>query len=368
VIYYLHRRLAPEGRIVCCATTGKAARVLEQSTGMPATTAHKVLGLYADENGKWGEPETLLAKLVVVDEASMLDMFIAEKLIRSVPNDAMLVLVGDADQLPSVGPGAVLKDVILSRCVPVTKLDVILRQEEGNSITENAWRIIRGNSELVWGKEFAFLETKKDQNAAECLTNVYVEYVNKYGADNVLLLTPYRRKTDTGVNAINQRIQNEINPPVKGKPEVLIANRCFRLGDKVMQNCNWGSVNNGDVGFITNISGSSETPVVRVNFGTEKNTDYVGGDLEMLELAYACTVHKAQGDAYENVIINIQPDHSGMLNRSLLYTAVTRAKSRVLFVGDYETCINSIKKKYTNWRRTKLARRLAELSRNTPYR
>ena len=165
---------------------------MEQSTGVPSTTVHRALGLIANEDGQYGDPETLDADLVLVDEVSMLDVYLAEKLFRSVPATARLILVGDSDQLPSVGPGAVLKEIIASDMVPVVRLDQVFRQKNGSRIAANAKLIRHGNLSLEYGPDFEFYDSTDLSVSAEIIESLYLQETAKYGIDNVVLLSPYR--------------------------------------------------------------------------------------------------------------------------------------------------------------------------------
>lgn len=202
----LYKKSFPAARIVCCAPTGKAARRMEQSTGVPSATVHRVLGLIANEDGQYGDPETLDADLVLVDEVSMLDVYLAEKLFRSIPATARLILVGDSDQLPSVGPGAVLKEIIACGRVPVVRLDQVFRQKNGSRIAANAKLIRHGNLSLEYGPDFEFYDSTDMSVSAEIIESLYLQETARCGIDNVVLLSPYRQKTETGANALNQRL------------------------------------------------------------------------------------------------------------------------------------------------------------------
>lgn len=360
----LYREQFPTAKIVCCAPTGKAARRMEQSTGQPASTVHHALGLLGNDDGQYGEPAQLEADLILVDEVSMLDIYLAEKLLKATPASARLILVGDSDQLPSVGPGAVLKEIICSGRVPVVKLDQVFRQKEGSRIAANAKLIRHGNLSLEYGPDFEFNDSPDPVVSAAMIEKIYLQEKEKYGIDNVVLLSPFRQKTETGVNALNQRIQARINPPAPEKEQAVFRNRIFRVGDKVMQTKNCEDVNNGDVGYITTILGSGSDAVVRVDFGDGRTAEYEGSDLEMLDLAYACTVHKSQGDEFKSVIINLQCAHSVMLVRPLIYTAITRAKERVIIVGERKALCIAIRRTDTEQRGTKLALRIQEIMRS----
>ena len=358
----LYKKRYPAAKIACCAPTGKAARRMEQSTGVPSSTVHRALGLIANEDGHYGDPETLDADLVLVDEVSMLDVYLAEKLFRSVSATARLILVGDSDQLPSVGPGAVLKEIIASGLVPVVRLDQVFRQKNGSRIAANAKLIRHGNLSLEYGPDFEFYDSTDLSVSADIIESLYLQETAKYGIDNVVLLSPYRQKTETGANALNQRLQGKVNPPADGKMDAVHGQRRFRTGDKVMQIKNCEDINNGDVGYITSITGTQSESVVRIDFGDGRVVDYENGDLDMLDLAYACTVHKSQGDEFKSVIINLQSAHSVMLVRPLIYTAITRAKEKVLIVGERRALCTAIRRIDTEQRGTKLAQRINDFS------
>ena len=358
----LYKKRFPAARIVCCAPTGKAARRMEQSTGVPSATVHRVLGLIANEDGQYGDPETLDADLVLVDEVSMLDVYLAEKLFLSIPATARLILVGDSDQLPSVGPGAVLKEIIASGRVPVVRLDQVFRQKNGSRIAANAKLIRHGNLSLEYGPDFEFYDSTDMSVSAEIIESLYLQETARCGIDNVVLLSPYRQKTETGANALNQRLQGKVNPPADGKMDAVHGQRRFRTGDKVMQIKNCEDINNGDVGYITSITGTQTESVIRIDFGDGRLVDYENADLDMLDLGYACTVHKSQGSEYKSVIINLQCAHSVMLVRPLIYTAITRAKEKVLIVGERRALCTAIRRIDTEQRGTKLAQRIREFS------
>lgn len=361
-ILNIFRRRNPGKKICCCAPTGRAARRMEQSTGFPASTVHKALGLVAGEDGDYGESESIDADLLLVDEVSMLDIYLAGLLFDSVKHGAQVVLIGDADQLPSVGPGAVLSEMIASGCIPVVKLDKVFRQNAGSRIAINAKLIRHGNLALEYGDDFQFLESPSIPDSAELIATLYMQETAKYGVDNVALLTPYRQKTETGTNALNERLRELVNPPDSRKAEVAHGKRKFRCGDKVMQIRNHNDVNNGDIGYIRKIAQAGSDTTVLVDFGDGRRQEYDSSELNMLDLGYASTIHKSQGSEYSSVIINLQCAHSIMLTRPLLYTAVTRGKSRVIIVGEKRAICIAIKKTDTEKRGTCLAKRLQALA------
>ncbi len=356
----IYKRNHPGNEICCCAPTGRAARRIEQSTRFSASTVHKALGLLAGEDGNYNEPAELTADLILVDEVSMLDIYLAEHLFCAVKNNCQIVLIGDADQLPSVGPGAVLSEMIASECIPVVRLDKVFRQSAGSRIATNAKLIRHGNLSLEYGPDFQFMDSASTTESAEKVAEIYMQEIAKYGVDNVALLSPFRQRTETGVNALNELIRDLVNPPDNEKAEVKFGKRIFRCGDKVMQIKNHDDVNNGDIGYITKIINMDSETILYINFGDGKLKEYDAGDLDMLDLGYASTIHKSQGAEYQSVIINLQCAHAIMLTRPLIYTAITRGKKRVIIVGERRALCMAIKKTDTEKRGTCLAKRLKE--------
>ena len=358
VLLSIFKKLNPGAKIVCCAPTGKAARRMEQCTEFPSATIHKTLGLMASDDEEFDDPETLDADLVLVDEFSMVDAYLARYLFDSISIGAQLVLVGDSDQLPSVGPGAVLSELIACGRIPVVKLDKVFRQNEGSRIAVNAKLIRHNNLSLEYGDDFQFIDSQNYIESADIIEKLFQSEVKNLGLDNVALLTPFRSKTETGVNALNDRLREKINPAAPNKPEAVRGRRLFRLGDKVMQIKNHDEVNNGDMGYITDISRQNGDVCITVDYGDGRIAEYEDTELDMLELAYACTVHKSQGSEYASVIISIQNGHHIMLKRPLIYTAITRAKQRVTIVGDRKALCIAIKTVDTEKRGTMLAARI----------
>jgi len=209
-----------DAEIVCCAPTGRTARRMEQCNGYPASTIHKALGLFAGDDGAFNEPKELAANLVLVDEVSMLDVFLARQLFQSVPDGCQVVLVGDADQLPSVGPGAVLSELIACGKIPVVKLDKVYRQDAGSMVAANAARIRHCQLQLEYGDDFQYHASADLDKSAGIIEKIYLEEVKRCGVDNVALLTPYRVKTATGANALNDRLRELVNPAGPGKTEL----------------------------------------------------------------------------------------------------------------------------------------------------
>ena len=352
----------PKNSIICCAPTGRAARRMEQSTGEPSSTVHKALGLLAFDGGYFGGVEALEADLILADEVSMLDNHLALHLFKAVPGSSQLILIGDADQLPSVGPGAVLSELLASGLIPVVRLDRVFRQNAGSRIAVNAKLIRHGTLSLEYGPDFQFHQSPSIPESAERIKELYLQEVQHYGVDNVALLSPFRQKTETGVNALNEVLRDSVNPKASYKIEAVCGKKLFRQGDKVMQTRNHDDVSNGDIGTITGITKTANDVCVHVDFGDGRVKEYDSTDLEMLDLGYATTIHKSQGSEYRSVIINLQCAHSLMLTRPLVYTAITRGKDRVILVGERKALCIAIKKTDTEKRGTCLAHRLQVLS------
>lgn len=322
----IYSRNNPGKIICCCAPTGRAARRMEESTGYSSSTIHKTLCLMAGEDGEYGTPESIDADLVLVDEASMLDIYLAGKLFSALKPQTQIVFVGDADQLPSVGPGAVLSEMIACGRIPTIRLERVFRQTSGSRIATNAKLIKHGNLSMEYGNDFEFIDSSDIAVSADLISQIYVEEVKKYGVDNVALLTPYRQKTDTGANALNERIRDIVNPKSSHSEEISHGKRLFRCGDKVMQIKNHDDVNNGDIGYIIQIKKSGNEITAYIDFGDGRVKEYDSSELDMIDLGYASTIHKSQGSEYSSVIINLQKAHYIMLTRPLVYTAITRGK------------------------------------------
>jgi len=351
----LYQAKYPDAQIVCCAPTGQAAQRMKESSGLPASTIHKALCIKANPDGSLTTGIMLNADLILVDEVSMMDAFLAERLFAAVPPNARLVLVGDADQLPSVGPGAVLKDIINSGVVPVVRLDHVFRQSAGSRIATNARLIKHGNLSMEYGPDFMFFDSKDLAVSADIIEYLYMQEVRKFGVDGVAFLTPFRHKTETSVDAMNARLQALVNPAAPGKPEAVFGQLRFRLGDKVMQIKNYEQVNNGDVGYITSITGPENEATVMIDFGDGRIMEYENEQLKMLDLGYASTVHKSQGAQYKSVIMNLQCAHAIMLIRAIVYTAITRARLRLTIVGERKALCRAIRNTKADQRGTRLA-------------
>ena len=321
--------------IMYCAPTGKAARRITESTGRNARTTQKAMGYSPNSDSL----KRLFANLIINDEVSIMDMETMDNFMKAVGKGTHLLFVGDVEQLPSVGPGAILRDLIDSKVIPVTKLEETFRQASDSGIMENILRIKRGRGDLIEMDDFHFLECSSKQ-AQEKIIEEYLKDVDKYGSDNVVCLTPYRRKGKISSNTLNQILQKLLNP-IGSKPflrtEVIESGETekrkviFQVGDPVMQLENRTECANGDVGKI--ISASERGVCVEYVDG---KVFYPIPELGQITLAYAMSVHKSQGSEYACVISPVLPEHIDMLNRNMLYTAVTRAKKECILIGDKE--------------------------------
>lgn len=289
----------------------------------------------------------------------MLDIFVARHLLRALPPGCRLIFVGDSNQLRSVGPGAVLRDLIDSELVPTVVLNQIYRQASDSPIPYNAKQISEGSHELKTGTDFQIIETDSMEQSVMVQKELYIQEVQRLGLDHVIMLSPLRKKTVTGVNSLNALLQQELNPPADSKPEISLGDRIYRTGDKVMQTKNTDDLNNGDLGYIKKILVRGGETTVYVDFGDGRQADYEVSELDALDLAYASTVHKSQGSEYHTVLLFLQDEHKNMLTRSLLYTAITRGIKRVIIAGDRSALDKAIDNLGSN-RLTMLKERLLE--------
>ena len=324
-------------RVELCAPTGRAAKRLSESTGLEARTVHRLLEAEPGTGGfKRGEAHPLDCDLLVVDECSMVDVPLMRSLLLALPDTAALLLVGDVDQLPSVGPGQVLADVIASGAVPVVRLAEVFRQAAQSRIVANAHRINKGQvPELTApdGSDFYFVEADAPEDAARKLVAVVRDRVPaRFGLDpvrDVQVLCPMNRGS-LGARSLNGELQRALNPP--GELRVERFGWTYGPGDKVMQVTNdyERDVFNGDLGIVTGLD--MDEGALTVSFDG-RAVEYGFGELDELALAYATTVHKAQGSEYPVVVIPLATQHYAMLARNLLYTGVTRGKRLVVLVG-----------------------------------
>jgi exodeoxyribonuclease V alpha subunit len=345
------------------APTGRAAKRLFEATGHEATTLHRLLEFDPRAGGfQVGEQKPLEADVVIVDEASMIDVPLGAALLGALPDAARLVIVGDADQLPSVGPGALLRDIIDSGVVTIVRLNEIFRQAGESRIVQNAHRILLGEMPESADPEspradFFVVARREAEEAAETIRElVTVRIPKRFGLDprrDVQVLTPMHRGP-AGTTALNQLLQTALNPH---GPSLEHRGQTFRVGDKVLQlkNDYEREVYNGDLGVIERASVEDRRLTVRFE---GRHVDYQDADLDMLTLAYATSIHKSQGSEYPAVVIALLSSHFVMLSRNLVYTAVTRGKKLCVLVADPRALKLALGEVRREERQTRLAERL----------
>jgi exodeoxyribonuclease V alpha subunit len=354
-------------RCALCAPTGRAAKRLTETTGREAKTIHRLLEFDAALGGfKHDRDRPLDLDLLVVDETSMVDVALMNKLAQAVPRRACLVLVGDVDQLPSVGPGTVLADVIASGAVPVVRLTEIFRQAGASWIVRAAHAVNHGEmpeSAPAGQGDFYFVEADDPPTILERIVTMVRERIPaRFGLDpfrDVQVLTPMNR-SELGTASLNARLQAVLNPP-RGGPEVERFGWTFRAGDKVIQTHNDydKDVFNGDIGRVTEVNAHESELTVEFD---GRSVVYDFGELDELALAFACTVHKSQGSEYPAVVIPLHMQHFMMLQRNLLYTGITRGKRLVVLVGSRKALSAAVQRRDSALRYSALARRLREMA------
>jgi exodeoxyribonuclease V alpha subunit len=361
---------AKELSITLCAPTGRAAKRMTETSGRDAKTIHRLLEFDPKNGGfKRDRDRPLDGDVFVVDEASMLDVVLAHQLVRAIPRDAALVLVGDVDQLPSVGPGTVLADIIASEQFPVCRLTEIFRQASRSRIVTNAHRINSGQfPEYPQGKlsdpsqcDFYFIEADSPEKAEATIVELMSGRLRRgFGLDpvrDVQVLTPMQRGT-LGVRNLNTVIQKTLNPFAKGIERYGLT---FRVGDKVLQTQNDydKDVFNGDIGWIAKLDDEEREAVIDFD-GREVVYQY--DEFDELTLSYAVTIHKSQGSEYPCVVMPIHTQHYMMLQRNLLYTGITRGKRLVVLVGSKKALAMAVKKVDSGRRISALRERLEQVS------
>ena len=385
--------LSREGEVLLCAPTGRAAKRMTEATGVEAKTIHRLLE-YGGEEGQFArnQENPIEADVVIVDEVSMVDLLLMRSLLRAIEPGTRLILVGDADQLPSVGAGNVLEDVLKSGVIPACRLTDIFRQGETSRIVVNAHRINHGEMPLLneKGTDFFFERKQGYYDAAQTIVSLVTQRLPKFlkyapediaaqAVRNIQVLAP-AKKGECGVIALNQMLQAALNPPAKNKPALQYSETIFRLGDKVMQTKNdyqlewrrltstgWedgAGVFNGDVGFIVDVD--PEEHCLTVRFDEEKEAVYTSQQLENLDLAYCLSVHKSQGSEFPVVVMPVAGGPQMLLTRNLFYTALTRARTLVVLVGREEIVRQMVENDHVLMRYTTLAQRLESVSMLAP--
>jgi exodeoxyribonuclease V alpha subunit len=355
---------AKRAKILLAAPTGRAAKRLSELAGLEAATLHRLLQLRPGGDAAFDRDHPLDADLVVVDEASMLDVLLANKLVKAIPPGTHLLFVGDVDQLPSVGAGEVLRDLLAAERLPRVRLTHIFRQAQHSGVVTNAHRINAGQHPITSGLNDFFLFPEED---AEQVADLVVDIVanrlpRRFGLNpgDVQVLCPMHRGP-AGAGVLNERLQAALTPAREGLPERRFGGRIYRVGDKVMQlrnNYDKGTagVFNGSVGQVTAIS--LEDSELRVLLDEDEEVAYGFDELDELTHAYAVSIHRSQGSEYPCVVVPVTTSAWLMLQRNLLYTAVTRAKRIVVLVGSRRALAKAVRTQGAGRRYTALTQRL----------
>ncbi len=360
-------------KTMLAAPTGRAAKRMAEATGMEAKTIHRLLE-YSFKEGEGfsfqrDEENTLSCQALIVDEASMVDLLLFHNLLKAIPPGSRLILVGDMDQLPSVGAGNVLRDIIEGGSVPCVRLQTIFRQAQESMIVVNAHRINKGEFPLFnkKDKDLFFVEEEDPQKVATTIVELCKERLPSYGSfdplEEIQVITPMRR-TPVGVEALNKLLQEELNPRARHKHEITGGGNIFRLGDKVMQirNNYEKEVFNGDIGRITALDlEEGEIAVSYPEALAAREIIYDLSEMDELVLSYAISVHKSQGSEYPVVVMPVVTQHFILLQRNLLYTGITRARRLVVLIGTYKAVAIAVGNNKVEQRYSGLANRLQKV-------
>lgn len=350
-------------KILMAAPTGKAADRLSEATGFEAKTIHRLLGAKPGGSYDFNEDNKLKGDILIVDEVSMVNTYLMNSLLKAVPDNMKVILIGDMDQLPCIGPGNILKDLIESNVLPTIKLTKIFRQAENSRIITNAHAINRGEYPIINNSkdsDFFFLREDNEENLQDYITDLVCNRLPKtYGVEpkEIQVLTPMK-KYKAGTVELNKRLQQAINP---SGDEIARGDIVFRVGDKVIQTKNNYEKNifNGDTGIICGVNVEDKT--LEVDFGDEI-VFYDSTDMEELLHAYALTIHKSQGSEYPIVVMPVTQSHYHMLSKNLLYTGITRARKICILIGSKQALLFGIKNIRIAKRNTTLKQRLQNLA------
>lgn len=346
---------------ILTAPTGRAAKRMSESTGLPAVTIHRLLGWNGMGSFEKDEHEPLSGKLLIVDEFSMVDTWLANHLFKAIPDTMQIILVGDEDQLPSVGPGQVLTDLMKSEVLPVISLTDVYRQKEGSKIIQLAHQIKNTDCDknsLENARDFSFISCH-DYQMTDVLTSI-IDKAQKKGIDSssIQVLSPMYR-SQAGIHAINEALQQLINPPGEKKREIAFQDVVYRVGDRVIQLINQpeDGIYNGDIGEIVAMfkpeeNAENEEQIV-IAF-EDKEVVFIRKDYNNFTHAFCISIHKSQGSEFPIVILPVVYSHHRMLRKNLLYTAITRGKESLIICGEKEAFIKGVQTEDTNRRYTSL--------------
>lgn len=353
--------------VLLVAPTGRAAKRMSEATGLPAVTIHRLLGWNGAEGFERNEDNPIQGKLLIIDEVSMVDIWLANHLLKSLPKNIQVVMVGDEDQLPSVGPGQVLRDLLASEIIPTVRLTDIYRQAEGSSIIELAHEIKEGKlPENI-------LKPTKDRSFIRCSTQHVKEVVQQvidnarkkgFTSKDIQVLAPMYRGS-AGIDQLNKLLQEMFNPKSPDKREILFGDIAYRVGDKVLQLVNQPEehVFNGDMGEVVSIFYAKENTekedMVVISFDGKEVT-YTKKDFLQFTHAYCCSIHKSQGSEFPIVVMPIVKSYYRMLKRNLIYTGITRSKKFLILCGEEEALRRGIENREQSRRQTSLTLRLVK--------
>ncbi|QHS22857.1 ATP-dependent RecD-like DNA helicase [Virgibacillus sp. MSP4-1] len=359
--------------IVLAAPTGRAAKRMTEATGHKAQTIHRLLGWSGSEEFEFNQSHQLDADLIIIDEFSMVDIWLANQLFRAIPSKAQIVLVGDEDQLPSVGPGQVLTDLLSSGVIPTCKLTEIYRQKEGSRIVELAHEIKNhqcDHQSLKKGEDFSFFRSH-GTNTRTLLQDIVKKAVDKgYSIRDIQVLAPMYR-SNVGINKLNESLQELLNPANSRKRTLNFNEQVFRSGDKVIQLVNQPEkgVYNGDIGHAVTILKADETEENQEQLVVDfdgKEVRYVRSELHQLMHAYCISIHKSQGSEFPIVVMPVVPEFRRMLRKNLLYTAITRSKQSLIICGDQRAFLDGVSTEDQNVRHTTLSQRINQMFAGEP--
>lgn len=336
-----------------------------EKTGFPAMTMQKAVGIPSeneDEEESWHVGK-LEDDFIIADEFGMCDMYLADRFFSAIKKDATLVMIGDKDQLGSVGPGNVFHEMIVSGMIPTTILDSCFRQEEGSTIVENAVRINRKQTKLIYDDTFEFYSANAPEDASEIIRDLYEDYWKTHGkqTDDIQVLSPLKKNTAAGSDALNEMLREVVNPKRRGRKEIKNGGRLYREGDKVMQTENRDDISNGDLGEVISIFKKEGKTVMRVDFGDDRLVEFSDDDYWPLVHGYAMSVHKSQGNECPVVIIPMLGCFWRMLQRNIFYTGITRATKKVIIVGSKRAVAQAIRNNTTAKRNTLFGMRLKQV-------
>lgn len=360
---------------ILAAPTGRAAKRMTESTGLPAYTIHRLLGWDGHQNFERDQDNQLEGKMIIIDEFSMVDIFLANQLFKAIPSSMQVLLVGDEDQLPSVGPGQVLSDLLHSNQMPKIKLDEVYRQKEGSKIITLAHKVKHDTlvlSDLSKANDFNFIPCQREHLLLSIETIVLRAIERGFDIQDLQILAPMY-KTDVGINEINARIQAMVNPKRQGVRELHTKDQIFRTGDKVIQLVNQPEDNvfNGDIGKVTAIFRENENieqeEQVVVTF-EDDDVIYTRNDLLNITHAYCISIHKSQGSEFPIVVMPVDRAYRRMLKKNLLYTGMTRAKQSLIICGDKQAFLDGVSQIDTNERYTSLIEKITNVFNDEAFR